>query len=85
MTNWALHDAEARFGEVLDRSQKDGPQVVLTNGEPTAVIIGIRDWERLKQERPFDMKEWLLAPDARGDIPLPSRKEFRLREPPQST
>jgi len=39
------------------RSQKDGPQVVLTNGEPTAVIIGIRNWERLKQERPFDMEK----------------------------
>lgn len=82
--HWQVQEAKARFSAVLDAAQEEGPQFVTRRGVETAVIVPIEQWRRLTQQQTKyrSVKEWLLAPEARGDIPLPDRQSFRLRPLP---
>lgn len=48
MDIWEHADAEARFGDVVQRAQREGPQRISGGGREVAVVIGIEDWERLQ-------------------------------------
>lgn len=79
---WQVQEAKAQFSALLDRCEVEGPQVVSRRGVETAVIVPIEEWRRLRSPKHKDIKAWLLAPEARGDIPIPSRRGVRLREAP---
>ena len=83
-THWQVQEAKAKFSAVLDAAEEEGPQIVTRRGVETAVIVPIEQWRLLTQHqtRYRSVKEWLLAPEARGEIPLPDRKTFRLRPLP---
>ena len=76
---WKVQEAKAQFSALLDRCEVEGPQVVTRRGVETAVVVPIAEWRRLRRPRYKDIKAWLLAEDARGDIPIPSRRGVRLR------
>jgi antitoxin Phd len=77
---WQVQDAKARFSEFLDASLRDGPQVVTRRGVEAAVLVPIDEWRRLKNAARPTIKELLLAPGARFDIPLPKRGRLRRRQ-----
>jgi antitoxin Phd len=77
---WQVQDAKARFSEFLDASLRDGPQVVTRRGVEAAVLVSIDEWRRLKNAARPTLKQLLLAPDARFDIPVPERGGLRRRE-----
>jgi antitoxin Phd len=77
---WQVQDAKARFSEFLDASLRDGPQVVTRRGVEAAVLVPIGEWRRLKNAARPTIKELLLAPGARFDIPLPKRGRLRRRQ-----
>ena len=79
---WQVQEAKARFSELLETSLRDGPQVVTRRGVETAVIIPIEQWRRLRKPKYANIKEWLLAPEARGEIPIPPRDSYRMRPAP---
>jgi prevent-host-death family protein len=81
MKTWAVHDAKARFSELLNAAQTEGPQMVLRRGEETAVVVSKEEWQRLKARKPVTLKEWLMSDKARGDLVLPDRKTYRRRPP----
>jgi antitoxin Phd len=65
---WQLQKAKAEFSRLIDKSLKDGPQVVTRHGEPTAVVLSVAEYERLKKKAP-DFKEFLRrAPLAGVDL-----------------
>ena len=70
---------------MLETSLREGPQVVTRRGVETAVIVPIEQWRRLRKPKYANIKEWLLAPEARGDIPIPSRRDVRWRAAPDFT
>ena len=43
---WTIAEAKAKFSEVIDRAQSDGPQTITRNGRTTAVIVAADEWER---------------------------------------
>lgn len=55
---WQLQKAKAEFSKLIDRSLKDGPQIVTRHGEPTAVVLSVSEYEKLKRKAP-DFKEFL--------------------------
>ncbi len=86
MDSWPLKEAEARFGEMLERCLAEGPQIVTRDGAEAAVLVPMREWAR----RMFDageraepssasLKDWLMTDFARGDIPVPERDILQLR------
>jgi antitoxin Phd len=74
---WRVQDAKARFNEFLDATLRDGPQIVTRCGVEAAVLVPIDEWRWLKQATRPTLKQLLLAPGARFDIPVPERGGLR--------
>ena len=60
--SWSVSEAKARLSEVLSRARK-GPQVIENRGEPVAVVISKREFDRLQHlhaaPKPSAMAEFL--------------------------
>lgn len=76
---WPVQQAKARFSELLDACQREGPQLVSRRGTETAVLVPIEQWRRLQAAARPSLKEPLLAPDARTDSLVPPRGRARRR------
>jgi antitoxin Phd len=81
MRTWPVQDAKARFSQLLDICLREGPQVVSKRGTEAAVLVPIADWHRLQRAARPTLKELLLAPEPRADIPIPPRGRVRRRIP----
>jgi len=81
MKSWPVQDAKARFSELLDTCLREGPQVVTKRGVDAAVLVPVRDWQRLQQSARPSLKELLLAQTPRGELPTPGRGRLRRRIP----
>jgi antitoxin Phd len=82
MKTWQVHDAKARFSELLNAAQAEGPQIVLRRGRETAVLMSIDEWRRMKSQPRMTIKEWLTVDIARGELNIPDRTPYRLRQVP---
>ena len=80
---WQVQDAKARFSELLAKSIAEGPQIVTKRGVEAAILVPIDQWRRLEQLTKPDIKELLLAPQARTDELTPPRRELPQRAAPQ--
>ena len=79
MNTWPVQDAKARFSELLSACLSDGPQLVSKRGAEAAVLVSITQWRRLQQSAQPSLKDLLLAPEARSDIPIPARGQVKRR------
>ncbi|MFZ0293608.1 MAG: type II toxin-antitoxin system Phd/YefM family antitoxin [Candidatus Sulfotelmatobacter sp.] len=79
MSSWQVQDAKARFSEFLDATIKKGPQVVTRRGIETAVLVPIKEWNRLQRAARPSLKTLLLASDARSENLIPDRGMHRRR------
>ena len=80
---WQVQDAKARFSELIETSLAEGPQIVTKRGVETAVLVAIDEWRRMEQRARPDLKELLLAPEARTDTLTPPRTKHRRRAAPR--
>ena len=78
---WPVQDAKSRFSELLDTAITEGPQIVTKRGVETAVLLPIEQWRRLQRMTKPDLKELLLAPEARTEELTPPRRRHRRRTP----
>ena len=78
---WPVQDAKMRFSELLDTALAEGPQIVTKRGVETAVLLPIDQWRRMERLTRPDLKELLLASEARTDSLTPPRQERRRRAP----
>jgi prevent-host-death family protein len=78
MKHWSVQDAKAKFSELLRASLKDGPQMVTLRGEEAAVLVPVEEWRRVTASARPTLKELLLAPEPRFELPLPDRKSYRF-------
>jgi antitoxin Phd len=81
MKTWPVQDAKARFSEMLDTCLREGPQMVTKRGAEAAVLVPARDWQRLQQAARPTLKDLLLAPAPRGELPVPKRGGLKRRPP----
>lgn len=79
MTVWPVQDAKARFSELLETAQREGPQVVTRRGREAAVLVPIEQWRRLQAASRPSLKDLLLAPEARTERLVPPRGQARRR------
>ena len=80
---WQVQEAKARFSELLETSLTEGPQIVTKRGVETALLLPIDEWRRLEKRAKPDLKELLLAPEARTDALTPPRPQHRHRASPR--
>ena len=78
---WPIQDAKSRFSEFLDTALAEGPQIVTKRGVEAAVLLPIDQWRRLERMTRPDLKELLLAPEARTEELTPPRRQHRHRAP----
>ena len=79
MTIWPVQHAKARFSELLDACQREGPQVVSRRGTEAAVLVPIEQWRRLQAAARPSLKQLLLATEGRTDDLVPPHGEARRR------
>ena len=79
---WQVQEAKARFSELLRKTLDEGPQVVTLRGVEAAVLVPIEQWRRMERTRRRNIKEWLLAPEARTETVAPPRGRLESRPPP---
>jgi prevent-host-death family protein len=48
---WTVAEAKAKFSEVIERAQSDGPQTITRRGRRAAVVVGAEEWERKTKRR----------------------------------
>lgn len=85
-TTWKVQDAKARFSEMLETCVTEGPQLVSKRGEVTAVLVPIKEWERLQtQGKKAPTTYDVLTSDAyfRGEMDIPPRGLLKHRKPPE--
>lgn len=80
---WQVQDAKARFSAFLEASLTEGPQIVSKRGVKAAVLVSIDQWRRLQAMAKPDLKDLLLAPEARTDELTPPREQVRYRAAPE--
>ncbi len=73
MGTWSVHEAKARFNELLIACEREGPQVVTKRGVEAAVLIPFALWRRLTADRRSDLKALLLSDEARCDDLVPPK------------
>ncbi|MCY4436541.1 MAG: type II toxin-antitoxin system Phd/YefM family antitoxin [Chloroflexi bacterium] len=78
---WPVQDAKSRFSELIETVLAEGPQIVTRRGVETAVILPIEQWRRLETMTRPDLKELLLASEARTENLTPPRRQHRHRPP----
>lgn len=81
MKLWPVHDAKARFSEMLDKTLRDGPQIVTKRGAEVAVLVPVSDWRQLQGAARPTLKDLLLAKEPRAEFPGPQRGKRRRRRP----
>ena len=62
---WNVAEANAKFGDLLDRAGSDGPQTITRNGRKAAVVVSAEEWER-KTQRRGTLAEFFAASPLRG-------------------
>ena len=66
--NWHLQDAKNNFSKLVQQAIKEGPQTVTLRGEPTAVLMSIKEYERLTKAKPTFVEHLLNCPILDDDI-----------------
>ncbi len=79
MGRWQLQEAKARLSEVIKRAAKEGPQRITVHGDPTAVVISHREYERLKHPKGSFVKFMRSSPLYGLELNL-GRKQSLTRE-----
>ncbi len=79
---WPVQDAKSKFSELLATAITEGPQIVTKRGVETAALLPIEQWRRLERMTKPDLKELLLAPEARTEQLTPPRRQHRPRKAP---
>ena len=80
MSKWQLQDAKSRFSELIDETIEKGPQVVTRRGIDTAVVISIKEWQKLKNKKRQTWKEVLIGEGPRFELSLPKRAKAKRRK-----
>ncbi|WP_395676605.1 type II toxin-antitoxin system Phd/YefM family antitoxin [Inquilinus sp.] len=47
MARWKIQDAKARFSELVEKAQIEGPQMIIQHGHERAVLLSIEDYQAL--------------------------------------
>jgi prevent-host-death family protein len=77
---WTVAEAKAKFSEVIDQAQAQGPQTITRNGRHAVVIVAAEEWER-KTRRIGNLAEFFAASPLRRSRLRTKRPKHRMRAP----
>jgi prevent-host-death family protein len=71
-------EAKAKFSEVLDKAQNEGPQRITRHGRTTAMVVAAKEWDR-KAQRKGSLAEFFVSSPLRGAGVKTGRLNIKLR------
>lgn len=74
---WTVAEAKAKFSEVIDRAQSEGPQTVTRNGHKAVVIVGAEEWQKKTKPTGTLVDFFASSPLREGGLKLPRRTRPR--------
>ncbi len=77
-STWTVAAAKAKFSEVIDRAQTDGPQTVTRHGRSAVVIVSVAEWERATK-RTGNLAEFFAASPLRDSGLVIQRRKDKPR------
>jgi prevent-host-death family protein len=76
---WTVAEAKAKFSEVIDKAEADGPQTITRNGRKTVMVVAADEWER-KTRRKGNLADFFAASPLPGSGIKTKRLRMRLRK-----
>lgn len=67
---WQLQEAKSRFSELVDRTLKEGAQIVTRHGEKTVVVIPYEEYDRMTRPKESLSAFLLNSPLAGADFTI---------------
>jgi prevent-host-death family protein len=64
---WTVAEAKAKFSELLDKANSEGPQRITKHGRTIAVVVAAEEWDR-KADRKGNLAEFLARSPLRGRV-----------------
>lgn len=77
---WTVASAKAKFSELLERAQLQGPQTIARHGRAAAVVISATDWNR-KHARSGNLADFFAQSPLHGAGLKPRR---RMKDVPRA-
>ncbi len=75
---WTVAEAKAKFSEVVQKAETEGPQRITRRGEEAVVVVSKKEWER-KTKRKGTLLEFFANSPLRGS----GIKIERLKDAPR--
>jgi antitoxin Phd len=60
MAAWQIQQAKAHLSELIERAQREGPQIITRHGAERAVVLSVEDYRAMATHKP-DFKAYLLG------------------------
>jgi prevent-host-death family protein len=57
---WTVAEAKAKFSELIELAQSEGPQTITRKGRKAVVVVSAEEWER-KSRRTGNLAEFFAA------------------------
>ena len=73
-TQWTVAEAKAKFSEVIERAQKQGPQKITKNGRDAAIVVSTEEWERKTRRKGSLVEFFASSPLRSSGLVIPPRK-----------
>jgi prevent-host-death family protein len=70
---WTVAEAKARFSEVVQKAETEGPQRITRRGEEAAVIVSKKEWDRRTKRKGTLLEFFRNSPLWGSGIEIPSR------------
>lgn len=77
--SWTIAEAKAKFSEVVEKAQSDGPQTITRRGRTAVVIVAAEEWER-KTRRSGNLAEFFASSPLRGSGVEIARRKDKARK-----
>jgi prevent-host-death family protein len=77
---WTVAEAKAKFSEVIEKAESEGPQRITRHGRTAAILVAANEWKR-KANRKGNLAEFFAASPLRGAGVKPRRIELHLSKP----
>lgn len=77
MESWSLQDAKAKFSEFVRLVKAKGPHLVTVRGKPEVVVMTVKDYEALQQQKPSLLMLMKSSPLANMDLEVERTSQAR--------
>lgn len=75
MAKWQVQEAKAKFSELIDTADHEGPQIITKHGKAHSVVMSIDEFNRLTP-RTKDLRELLLGGPKIDDFEVERDQDF---------